>query len=127
MFQGMNSWMDQPVAGGTPGGTNAMMIASLLGQLGGAVAPEGSWQQNLGNVAGNWGSTGLYYDAMRKGLLPYQQPVSGAPQQPGQAPQAMLPQAGPSRLEKPNQELFQSTPLSLDRSMLRDVLTSYGG
>ena len=53
-----------PVGGG--GGLSWPLLSMMLGQMGAAISPRGSWQQNLGGVASNWARSNIYANAAAK-------------------------------------------------------------
>lgn len=129
-----SNWFQSPAGQGQkPGATNAHTFASMMGQLGAAISPQGSWQQNVGNVAANWGTSGLYYDAVRRGLEQYNKQQQGGQPNPNALPgkeggeMLPVPKDSPYRLEGTAPMFNLQTPeLTFDRKMLQEILAGYG-
>lgn len=120
MFQQANA---QPAANSIMG-MSPQAFAAIAGQLGQAFSAQdpNSWQHQLGGVAGNWGATGQYYDALRRGVQPYAQiPVLNDPGKSLTPPPSKLEDMGPMAASPMTQTL------TFDRKMLQEILAGYGG
>lgn len=110
-----------------PGWKDPAILASVLGNFGAALAPQGSWQQALGGMAGMWGGNQLYGRAAQNtmaanqpaGSQPYQSPLQPTPIMTGMA---APPPGSPMSTMLPSRE---SRP-SLLPTNLSAVLSGYG-
>ena len=58
MFEGLMNWFSQP--------SNVNSFTNYAGQIGAAISPQSSWQQNLGNIMANYSQMQQYNNAMNK-------------------------------------------------------------
>ena len=63
-----------PVGGS--GGFNWLPFVQMLGQMGGAISPQNSWQSRLGNASAGMANNKIYGNAAAKGQVPIQDYLS---------------------------------------------------